>query len=85
MPCEEQISLKNKEETSNNKKLSCPNCKKDKIRKKGFRQTKERGKQQRYICNSCNYSFTQNNGFWRMKKPEKRIVQAIDTYYEDYL
>lgn len=72
---------------SEDKKLSlqkpcCVKCKSNNLRKKGFRTTKYRGKQQRWICNECNKSFTVDKGFWKMKFNEKKITQAIDTYYE---
>lgn len=81
------ISSPNKSRSSEHIKLSeekakCPLCKENKVRKKGFRKTKHRGQQQRWFCNKCNKAFTVDNGFWKMKFNEKKIAQAIDTYFE---
>lgn len=85
MTCEDQISPCSECGTSNNKNLSatkCVKCKSEKVRKKGFRKTSQRGLQQRWICNNCKTSFTIDNGFWKMKNNEQKVCQAIDTYYE---
>lgn len=81
---EAQISSPMDRRTSTNKKVTeqCPKCKSDETRKKGFRKTLMRSKQQRYFCKKCNYSFTKDLGFWKMKFNENKICQAIDTYYE---
>lgn len=60
----------------------CPKCKSKETIKKGFRTTQKRGKQQRNLCKKCGYSFTVDKGFWKMKNKEKRICQALDTYFE---
>jgi transposase-like protein len=73
----ESISSENK-----NTSVKCPKCNSIKLRKKGLRKTQNRGKQQRFLCNGCNHSFTQDKGFWKMKNNENKICQAIDTYYE---
>lgn len=62
--------------------VQCPKCKSEKVIKKGFRKTLNRGKQQRHICKQCTHSFTIDMGFWKMKNSEHKICQAIDTYYE---
>ena len=86
MTCEDQISPHSECGTSEHKNLSakpkCVKCKSEKVRKKGFRKTSQRGLQQRWICNNCKTSFTIDNGFWKMKNNEQKVCQAIDTYYE---
>ena len=86
MTCEDQISPHSECGTSEHKNLSakpkCVKCKSDKVRKKGFRKTSQRGLQQRWVCNNCKASFTIDNGFWKMKNNEQKVCQAIDTYYE---
>ena len=81
---EAQIRPQNGITTSEDKKLLavCPKCKGNKTIKKGFRSTAQRGKQQRYLCKKCEFAFTVDNGFWKMKKNEDKICQAIDTYFE---
>ncbi|MBW2984903.1 DDE-type integrase/transposase/recombinase [Candidatus Woesearchaeota archaeon] len=77
-----QITSPKSRNSLENKNISCPKCKcKDTI-KKGFRETKHRGKQQRHICKKCKFSFTVDDGFWKMKSNPKKIMRAIDTYYE---
>lgn len=84
MHCEAQIKSPKSVNSLENKKLSevCPKCKSNKTIKKGFRQTQNRGKQQRHLCKKCGFSFTIDNGFWKMKNNEKKICQALDTYFE---
>ena len=78
-----QISLKS-QETSKDKILSvCGFCKSDKVVKKGFRQTENRGKIQRYICRDCKKSFCIDEGFYRMRNSEDKITQAIDLYFSN--
>lgn len=80
MNCEAQSSLRDNA-VSGLKKV-CPHCGSEKVKKNGSRQTKERGKQQRYLCVKCKYSWTPNNGFWKMKKSDAVVGQAIETYLE---
>ncbi len=64
-----------KHNLSNNSKyknLSCPNCKSDSIKKNGSRQTENRGKIQRYQCKECEYRFTKDDGFFRMRNHPKK-------------
>lgn len=79
-----QISPQNVENPSEHKNISakCPKCNCTKTIKKGLRKTQHRGLQQRHICKKCQYSFTVDGGFWKMKYGEERICQAIDTYFE---
>lgn len=64
-------------------KIKCPYCKSEQIVKRGLSPTQNRGKQQRYLCNSCKKTFIQNNGFWKMKNSESKITQAIDLYFSN--
>ena len=83
MPAKTDSSPKERNSSENKKtSIKCPKCKCNNIRKKGFRQTQHRGKQQRFLCKECNYSFTEDKGFWKMKNPENKICQAIDVYFE---
>jgi len=81
-----QINTPKKDNSLENKNISvkpkCVKCKSKEVRKKGFRKTQHRGKQQRWICNKCHTSFTVDVGFWKMKNNDKKICQALDTYYE---
>ena len=45
------------------KKLSCPKCNSESLKKRGFRKTQNRGKIQRYECKKCKNSFVQDLGF----------------------
>jgi len=81
---EAQISPQESKLLLENKKPStfCPKCKSHEVIKKGVRKTQHRGAQQRNKCKKCNYSFTVDAGFWKMKNNENKVCQAIDTYYE---
>jgi len=63
------------------KKVICPNCKSRKTKKRGFRQTENRGKIQRYFCNECKKSFVIDNGFFRMRNNPQKITLSIDLFY----
>lgn len=63
------------------KKVLCPNCKSEKTKKRGFRQTENRGKIQRYFCNECKSSFVIDDGFFRMRNNPKKITLSIDLFY----
>lgn len=65
----------------NYKNLSCPNCNSKNIIKRGFRKTQNRGKLQRYSCKSCNYRFTENNGFFRMRNSPQKITLCLDLFF----
>jgi putative transposase len=60
--------------------LACPKCKSDKIVKKALRYNKY-GDIQRYLCKSCNYRFTINLGFERMKHNPQAITSAMQLYF----
>ena len=64
-------------------KIKCPNCKSEKIVKRGLSPTQNRGKQQRYLCKSCKKTFIQDLGFWKMKNSEKKITMGIDLYFSN--
>ncbi len=63
------------------KKVSCPGCNSNKLKKDGKRKTKNRGKIQRYKCKDCNLRFVLDDGFYRMRNHEKKITLCMDLYY----
>ena len=63
------------------KKLCCSNCKSKNIKKNGRRKTQNRGLIQRYKCKDCEYRFTNDDGFFRMRNHSKKITCAIDIFY----
>ena len=67
----------------NKQKIKCVHCGQSNYKKKGFRQTQNRGKIQRYICNECGKQFTADNGFYRMRNSEAKITSAIDLYFSN--
>ncbi len=64
-------------------KIKCPYCKSEQTVKRGLSPTQNRGKQQRYLCNSCKKTFIQDLGFWKMKNSEAKITSAIDLYFSN--
>lgn len=62
-------------------KILCPKCKSEKTKKRGFRQTQNRGKIQRYLCNDCKKSFVIDNGFFRMRNNPQKITLSLDLFY----
>ena len=56
--------------------LKCPNCKSEKIVKRGFRYNKI-GKKQKYLCLKCDKWFVEDDGFKRMRHKSKIITRAI--------
>ena len=56
--------------------IKCPNCKSEKIIKRGFRKNKS-GKKQKYLCFKCESWFVEDNGFKRMRYKPKIITRAI--------
>jgi transposase-like protein len=64
-------------------KIKCVHCGKSNYVKKGFRQTQNRGKIQRFICRECGRQFTNDGGFYRMRNNEKKITSAIDLYFSN--
>ena len=63
-------------------KKVCPNCKSNKTKKRGFRQTENRGRIQRYFCNECNKAFVIDDGFFRMRNSPNKITCALDLFYK---
>jgi transposase-like protein len=63
------------------KKVSCPSCNSNKLKKDGKRKTKNRGKIQRYKCKNCELRFVLDDGFYRMRNHEKKISLCMDLYY----
>ncbi|MBU1004722.1 MAG: DDE-type integrase/transposase/recombinase, partial [Nanoarchaeota archaeon] len=66
-----------------NQKTKCPYCQSEEVVKRGLSPTQNRGKQQRYRCNTCRKTFIQNLGFWKMKNSEAKITSAIDLYFSN--
>jgi transposase-like protein len=60
--------------------LKCPNCKGVEFVKRGFSNTRKRGKQQRLLCKSCGKTFIPDMGFWKMKNKEEIITMCVDMY-----
>ena len=59
----------------------CPKCKaNEKVVKRGLSPTKQRGKQQRYLCKSCKHTFILDNGFYKMKFGVETITMSVDMY-----
>jgi len=63
------------------KKVSCPICDSNKIKKDGKRKTRNRGEIQRFKCKDCNLRFVLDDGFYRMRNHEKKITLCMDLYY----
>jgi transposase-like protein len=63
--------------------IKCIYCGKSNYVKKGYRQTENRGKIQRFICRDCGRQFTNDDGFYRMRNSESKITSAIDLYYSN--
>lgn len=63
------------------KKVSCPNCSSNKIKKDGKRKIKNRGEIQRYKCKDCRLRFVLDEDFYRMRNHEKKITLCMDLYY----
>ncbi|MFQ6052592.1 MAG: transposase [Candidatus Hydrothermarchaeota archaeon] len=65
-----------------NQKPNCSKCKSNReVVKYGFRKT-EIGKKQTYFCKYCNYKFTPEDGFRRMRFAPEIITAALDLYYK---
>jgi putative transposase len=65
-----------------NNKIICPHCKSNKVIKRGFRKTKNRGKIQRYSCKNCSHRFVEDEGFFRMRNNPKKITLCLDLFYK---
>lgn len=62
-------------------KISCPKCKSENTKKRGQRQTENRGKIQRYFCKDCLFSFVQDDGFYRMRNTPQKVTLCLDLFY----
>ena len=62
-------------------KPKCIYCKSNNHTKRGFRQTENRGKIQRYFCRDCKKSFTNDDGFYRMRNNPEKITCSIDLFF----
>ena len=80
-----QIQPEKVKDGKDNKKVSvkCRFCKSQNHIKKGFRNTENRGKIQKYYCQDCKRFFTADNGFYRMRNSERKITSAIDLYFSN--
>ena len=63
--------------------VKCRFCSSESLVKRGWRATRNRGKQQRWLCNDCNKSSTLDLGFWKMKNSENLVTQSIDQYFQN--
>ena len=61
--------------------IICEKCNGKNIKKDGVRETKNRGKVQRYKCLSCSHRFSIDDGFWKMKNHEDKITSCMNMYY----
>ncbi len=61
--------------------IKCQECKKESIKKDGFRKTENRGLIQRYKCKSCSHRFVENDGFYRMRNSPQKITLCLDLFY----
>ena len=64
-----------------NKKVCCPKCNAEKVKKRGFRKTANRKQIQRYECKECRHAFVLDDGFWKMKNHENKITACMNLYY----
>jgi len=62
------------------KEIKCRFCGSEDNTKEGFRKTKNRGKIQKYKCNSCSKYFTNDDGFYRMRYSAEIITMSVDMY-----
>jgi len=73
---------KNPSDSENRKsKPKCVYCNSAKTKKRGSRQTHNRGKIQRYQCKECNKRFTKDDGFFRMRNNAQKITSSIDLFF----
>lgn len=61
--------------------ITCPECESDKVKRRGFRKTENRGKIQRYECRDCGKAFVMDDGFFRMRNTPHKITASIDLFY----
>lgn len=61
------------------KPKECPKCKSADIIKWGFRFN-HTTKKRRYLCKSCKFTFTVDDGFWKTSKKREMITACLDLY-----
>ena len=59
---------------------SCPKCQSTNIKKAGLRKNKS-GNIQLFQCKECNYKFSINRGFERMRATPEQITMAMNLYF----
>jgi transposase-like protein len=59
--------------------MKCPNCRSDKISRRGKRYNKS-GEKQLYLCNNCHRKFIEDDGFKRMRHKKEDIVRAVSLH-----
>jgi len=62
-------------------KIISQKCKSEKVKKRGLRQTQNRGKIQRYFCYNCKSSFVEETPFYRMRNTPQKITLCMDLFY----
>ena len=62
-------------------KISCPECKSERVVKWGNRKT-QFGEVQRFACRKCNHKFVVDKGFCRMKNSPEIITKTLDLYFK---
>ena len=62
-------------------KYFCPKCNSQNLIKRGFRQTENRGKNQRFSCKDCGLRFVHDDGFFRMRNNPLKVTSSIDMFY----
>lgn len=73
--------MNNKEDSTQKYKYFCPKCNSQNLIKRGFRQTENRGKIQRFSCKDCGLRFVQDDGFFRMRNSPLKVTSSIDMFY----
>jgi len=71
----------NKKQEKQVKKVCCPKCKTEKVKKDGKRKTDNRGLIQRFKCKECSHRFVEDNGFYRMRNSPQKITLCLDLFY----
>jgi len=76
------MKYKNNKQQEYKNVLKCPNCKSEKIIKRGKRKTDHRGLIQRYGCKNCSHRFVIDNGFFKMKNAPQKITLCLDLFFK---
>jgi len=69
-------------ENNTHDNIKCRFCGSKDFIKKGFRKTQNRGKIQKYRCNTCGKFFVQDNGFIKMKNTSQKITLCLDLFFK---